>query len=301
MKSAPKNGTPLSVIKVILAGVLFGTAGTAVTFAPAVASPAGLGIGRVFIGAIFLIAILPKLNGDRKVLLKLVKHPFVWVMAIGSAAYQPLFFGATQRNGVGLSTLVTVGCIPIFTGIIGRLYLKEPISKTWLLATVLAILGLIIRSWGIIELKNVTGLFMAMAAGISVAFYLNAAKIELRKGEYLLELPAIAYLLGSFLLLPFLIHQDLSWAIRPSGFFVWLYLGVVTMAIANSLQISGLKALASGPTATLMLTDPFTATLLSIFVLKEDFGILPAIGLILVAVALIWQSYTISGKSRTQN
>ena len=73
------------------------------------------------------------------------------------------------------------------------------------------------------------------------------------------------------------------------------------MAIANSLQISGLKALASGPTATLMLTDPFTATLLSIFVLKEDFGILPAIGLILVAVALIWQSYTISEKSRTQN
>ena len=281
----------------MLAGALFGTAGTAVTFAPNEASTSSLGFARLFVGALFLIALLPRLNGNRRALFGLVRHPLVWVMAICSAAYQPLFFGATQRNGVAISTLLTVGCIPIYTGIVGRIFRREIIKKQWIAATTLAIVGLAIRSWSQIELKNVTGVLMAVTAGISVSFYLNAAKSELQKSNFKMELPAVAYLLGSLFLIPLIISEPLSWVLRPSGFVVALYLGIVTMALANALQISGLGKLPAGPTATLMLADPFTATILGVVLLHEEFNGIALLGVILVAIALVWQSLS---ESRTK-
>jgi DME family drug/metabolite transporter len=246
----------ISIFKVLLSATLFGTAGTAVTYAPEGASSAALGLSRIFFGALFLILFLPKLGGDRKLLAKLIKHPMVLVMGICSASYQPYFFGATERNGVAISTLLTVGCIPIFTGIVGRIFLKEPIKKSWVVATAIAIAGLTIRSWGEIEFKDITGVLMALAAGLSVSFYLNSAKVELRKGKHQMELPAMAYLLGSIFLIPLLLGQSLSWVFKPSGILVALYLDLVTMAIANALQISGLNHISAGPTATFMLVDP---------------------------------------------
>lgn len=279
-----------SVIKVLLAGMLFGTAGLASKYAPEDSSSVTIGIMRLFIGSIFLILVLPLLGGSRKNIFKLIRHPLVWVMAIFSASYQPLFFGATTRNGVALSTLLTVGCIPIFTGLVGRIFLKEKISLVWVLATLLAIFGLIIRSWGQIEFNNLTGIFMSLGAGLSVSFYLNAAKVELRKGNYRMELPATAYLLGSFLLIPFLWGSSLSWILKLQGLLIASYIGIVTMAIANALQISGLRKLSPGPTATLMLADPFTATILGVVVLHEAFGLLPAVGITIVGISIFWQS-----------
>jgi len=281
----------LSVFKVLLAGMLFGTAGLASRYASDGASPVTLGIMRLFIGSIFLIVVLPYLGGARRNLVKLIKHPLVWVMAIFSASYQPLFFGATERNGVALSTLLTVGCIPIFTGLVGRIFLKEKIHLVWVLATCLAISGLIIRSWGQVEFKNLTGIFMSLGAGLSVSFYLNAAKVELKKGNYRMELPATAYLLGSLLLIPLLKGNSLGWIFKPQGFLIAAYIGIVTMAIANALQISGLRKLPPGPTATLMLADPFTATLLGVLVLHESFGLLPAIGITLVGISIFGKAW----------
>lgn len=277
-------------IRVLIAGVLFGTAGTAITFAPSGASTGALGVARLLFGALFLIAILPLIGGDRKRLWGLVRHPLVWVMAFFSAAFQPLFFGATERSGVALATLITVGSIPIFTGIVSWILLREKIVLSWLAATLLAIVGLVIRSWEEVEFQNLTGPVMALGAGLSVAFYLNAAKLELRKGDHEMELPAMAYLLGTIFLIPFLFGEPLDWLLEPAGIAVALYMGIVTMAMANYFQISGLKNLPPGPTATLSLADPLTATVLGVLILSEPFTLNAAIGLALVAIALIWQS-----------
>ena len=192
-------------LKVLFAGVLFGTAGTAVAFAPASASPTNLGLMRLLIGSISLLALMPKFQVEISNFLKLAKRPLVWVMALCSAAYQPLFFGATQSNGVGISTLLAVGSIPIFAALVGRIFLKEDINLDWLLATFLAILGLTLRTLDELKLENLTGLFMAIGAGASVGCYLNAAKVELKKGANQIALPAMAYLLGSISLIPFLL------------------------------------------------------------------------------------------------
>jgi DME family drug/metabolite transporter len=68
-----------------------------------------------------------------------------------------------------------------------------------------------------------------------------------------------------------------------------IYLGAVTMGIANGIQIVGLKGISPGVASTMMLADPVTAALLGILVLNETVTMNGLIGLGLVVVGLIMQ------------
>ena len=74
------------------------------------------------------------------------------------------------------------------------------------------------------------------------------------------------------------------------GILVALFLGLVSMAFANSFQTLGLQHASTGPVATLQLADPLTATILGVTLLSEPFTWTAGIGIVIVSVALIWQS-----------
>jgi len=279
--------------------MLLGTAGTAVALAPDDASVTSLGIARVALGGVILIAIAPLFGGNRRRILGLIKRPGVWVMALSTAGFQPLFFGATTKTGVALSTVLTIGTMPLFTGLISRIFLKAKITKTWFIVTILAVTGLVIRSWDQLESIDTVGVAMAITAGLCTGCYVNGAKYELNRGGHAVELPAMAYTLSAILLSPTLIGDDLSWVATRSGITTALYLGLVSMALANTLQVVGLQRLSPGPTATLLLADPLTATILGVLILDESLTPLAAFGLLLVSVALVWQGLAQSRESNS--
>jgi DME family drug/metabolite transporter len=205
-------------------------------------------------------------------------------MAAGAGLYQPCFFGAVDRSGVALSTLVAVGSAPVFTGLLGWVVLRHRPTGAWVGATVLAIVGLLLLSWGDLDVDDGLGLLLALAAGVCSSGYVVAAKGELDRGGNLVELPTAAYLLGSLLLAPLVLGQPLGWVLDPGGLAVVAYLGVVTMAMANVFLVRGMRELPPGPTATLTLVDPLTATVLGLVVLDE---VLPPLGIVGVAVLLV--------------
>jgi drug/metabolite transporter, DME family len=211
-------------------------------------------------------------------------------MGVTAGLYQPLFFGATQRAGVALSTLITVGSAPIFAGLISKIFIKEKLNALWLASTLIAIFGLTLRSINDISTVDTIGIFMAVGAGFAIGTYTSAAKVELRKGVNSIELPAISYVLGTIILSPFLVGQNFTWLFTKNGMVMALYLGLVTMALANVLYVLGLRELSAGPTATLLLADPLTATILGYFLLNESITTLGWIGIALVSAALILQS-----------
>lgn len=276
--------------KVLMSAILFGTVGTAIAYAPANAGGSALGIGRLAIGALLLLIFMPVFGGKRTNFFMHAKKKSVFFMAVGAAGFQPFFFSATTSNGVALSTLLAVGCIPIFTGILSAIIFHERFSTLWFTATSLAIIGLALRFSGEIRVESTLGIFMAFGAGLSVAIYVNAAKIALRGHENPIELTSTAYLIGSLFLTPLLFSEDLSWLNSLRGVAVVFYLGTITMALANIFQIYGLRKMSPSSAGTLALAEPLTATILGITLLNESLTTVSFIGLAIVSAALIWLS-----------
>ena len=276
--------------KVLTSAILFGTVGTAIAYAPENAGGSALGIGRLAIGAVLLLIFMPVFGGKRTNFFVHAKKKSVFFMALGAAAFQPFFFSATTSNGVALSTLLAVGCIPIFTGILSAIIFHERFSALWFGATSLAIFGLALRFSGEIKVESTLGVFMAFGAGLSVAIYVNATKVAMRNHENPTELAATAYLIGSLFLTPLLISEDLSWLGSIRGVLVVLYLGSVGMAVANIFQLYGLRKMSPSSAGTLALAEPLTATILGITLLNESLTTVSFIGLAIVSVALIWLS-----------
>jgi DME family drug/metabolite transporter len=195
--------------------------------------------------------------------------------------------------------LITVGCIPVSAGIVGWIFLRERLSKIWYISTAIAISGLVIASLGELQTNDATGIIFAVIAGSGIGAYINAAKIEVRAGGHSTQLPGMAFLLGSIGLF-FVVQGDLlqvEWTTQT--ILLAVYLGAVTMGIANGIQIVGLRGISPGVASTMMLADPVTAAVLGVVVLGEAVTINGTIGLILVVIGLAMQSF--SANDETSN
>jgi len=274
----------------LLGNGLAGTAGTvAAIYAVNTPSPV-IGFVRLAIGAITLLILAPFFGGRIAKLPRLITRPGVWIMAASSASYQAFFFASVERTGVATAALITVGCIPVSAGIVGWIFLRERLSRIWYVSTAIAISGLVVASIGELETNDATGLLYAVIAGSGIGAYINAAKVEVRAGAHSMQLPGMAFLLGSVGLF-FIVQSDLlqvQWTTQT--ILLAIYLGAVTMGIANGIQIVGLKGISPGVASTMMLADPVTAALLGILVLNETVTTNGVIGLGLVAIGLLMQS-----------
>jgi DME family drug/metabolite transporter len=283
----------------LLGNGLAGTAGTvAAIYAINTPSPV-IGFVRLSIGAITLLILAPFLGGKLRQLPRLITRPGVWIMGASSASYQVFFFASVDRTGVATAALITVGCIPVSAGIVGWIFLRERLSKIWYISTAIAISGLVIASLGELQTNDATGIIFAVIAGSGIGAYINAAKIEVRAGGHSTQLPGMAFLLGSIGLF-FVVQGDLlqvEWTTQT--ILLAVYLGAVTMGIANGIQIVGLRGISPGVASTMMLADPVTAAVLGVVVLGEAVTINGTIGLILVVIGLAMQSF--SANDETSN
>ena len=283
------NHAGRSVSLSLLGNGLAGTAGTAAVLYSFNSTAPVVGFIRLVLGALTLLLLAPFFGGKVKNLPRLLTRRGVWIMAIASASYQGFFFASVERSGVATAALITTGCIPISAGIVGWLVLRERLSTIWFISTSIAISGLVIASIGKLETNDATGILFAVAAGTGIGGYLNAAKVEIRAGGHPMQLPGMAYLLGSLGLF-FIVRTDLvqvQW--NSQSILLAIYLGVITMGLANALQILGLRGLAPGVAATMMLADPVVAALLGVLVLNETITLGGAIGLGLVIIGLLVQ------------
>jgi drug/metabolite transporter, DME family len=283
--------THRSILSVVLAGALFGTAGTAGALGPAGTTPLGVGAVRLIVGAIALAVAMRSLGGGGwRRLLALWRSPAVLAAALGAAMYQVCFFTAVDGVGVGLGTLVTVGSGPIFAGLLAWGLLGHRPTPTWALATLVCVVGLALRSSGALGGGDPVGLLLALAAGLASAVWTVSAKHEFDRGVAPIEMATASFALGGLMLVPVLLSQPLGWLLQPSGIALAAYLGLVTMALANVILGRGLGGLTPGPVTTLMLTDPLVATLLGVVILGETLDAVAWLGLLLVFAGLVLQS-----------
>jgi DME family drug/metabolite transporter len=271
---------------VLAAAVLWGTTGTARALGPDDASPAALGAARIIVGGAILAVVVLGLQRRTTD----IRWPWLPTMgaAAAMAAYQPLFFGAVDRTGVAVGTVVGIGSAPVLAGLLGLLVRGERPGPRWLAATGLALVGtaLLVSTGDPADVDSL-GVALAVGAGASYAVYILATKLLLDAGLPSDLVVAVTFAAAGLLLVPVAIVTGLGPLVSLGGLATVAHLGVLTVAVGYLLFGRGLRGVGVGTAGTLTLAEPATAATLAIVVLGERPGATTIAGLALIAVGLV--------------
>ncbi len=274
----------MSRVQVLLAAVCFGTTGTAQALGPDGLAPAGVGAARILVGGSLLVLVALFMHGARS-LTRVALRPAL-VAAAGVAVYQLAFFAAVKDTGVAVGTIVAIGSGPMLAGAFEWALDRRVPSRSWALATALAIAGVTMLAGGGASVSP-AGVGLALLAGASYAAYTISAKRMLSAGHAPETVMAVAFGLGAVLLAPALAGTGAGWLTHPGGLGLAVFLGVVPTAAAYLLFAHGLKRLTAAETATLTLAEPLTAAVLGVVVLSEQLSAPAAAGAAVVLAGLL--------------
>jgi DME family drug/metabolite transporter len=275
---------------ILLAATLWGTTGTARTFAPAGAGPLTVGAIRIVGGGLLLFVIALRGGALRGLVAAGTSARFLIALAAAAVAvYQAAFFAATARTGVAIGTVVTIGAAPVFAGVLSLL--ARPRTRPtgrWLAATVAAVAGcaLLVTS-GHASGANLAGVALALLASFSYAVYAVIASHLISKGAE--DRAVIGAIFGgaAVLLLPVLAVGSVGWLATGRGLAVTGYLAVLTTAGGYLLYARGLRTTPVTTATTLGLAEPAVAAVLGLTILGEHLSAAGFAGLAVLAAGLM--------------
>jgi DME family drug/metabolite transporter len=290
----------IHVLAVLAAALLFGTTGTSMALGPDDTTPLSVGAVRLVIGGTGLAAIAFVLaRRHARHAARPAPRPGIRPVALMVltgfclALYQPLFFLGTERNGVAVGTVVALGSAPILAGLLEWMLTRRVPSTTWMLATALATVGVVLLGFGGEAATtgggggtDPVGLLASVGAGATFAVIANTQRRLLDEGWdpfTLVGAMGASSAVISALVLPFV---DLGWLATAPGLVMALWMGLATISIAYVMFTWGLGGLTAATAATLTLGEPLTASILGIVVLEERLSVLAIIGLVVLAVGL---------------
>jgi len=286
----------LSVLAVLAAALLFGTTGTSQALGPEATTPLSVGVMRMVIGGTVLAAIAFTLAARhrrrRQPSPRLRIRPLALMALTGAslAAYQPLFFLGTARNGVAVGTVVALGSAPILAGLLEWALTRRRPTATWMLATGLATVGVVLLGAGgeagAGGGTDPVGLLGSVGAGATFAVIANAQRRLLDAGWDPFTVVGAMGASSAAIFACALPFVDIGWLAEPRGIAMALWLGLATIGVAYVLFTWGLSGLTAATAATLTLAEPLTASILGVVVLGERLSPLAVAGLVVLAAGL---------------
>lgn len=268
---------------VLLAACLWGTTGTVRTFVPT-ATNLSIAAIRIVLGGLVLATV----SGHRR---HLVRAPRNWLpLGLGAAAmltYQTAFFNAADRTGVAVSTVVTIGSAPAFTGLLGLAIGQARLTRRWLLASSGAVAGCaaLVGGGGGAGAEPV-GIGLALLSGLAYAVYATVVAALISRGEADRAVTGAVFALAAVIAAPALLTGPTTWMLTPRGALIAVYLGVVTTAGGYLLFARGLRSTPAATATTLTLAEPAVAAVLGVVILHERLAPVAVGGLALLAASL---------------
>ncbi|MEG2047331.1 MAG: EamA family transporter [Comamonas sp.] len=295
MSASVSSSSVWGVALVSLAGVLWGTSGTAQHLGAAGLSPFWVGAAQLVVASLFLLAglcwSLRRSPADQLLLCPrdagLRWSWFAWA-SLGIGGYSVFFYAGIQLAGVGVGTAVAIGSSPIWAGLLQALVLRAPLSPLWWAGTLVSVGGgaAMVMGKGSGDAVSWPGLTMCLLAGLSYAGY---ALINKRLVSHMPPKVVNFYVFAGAALfaLPVAWLQAgvPQWSL--SALLVVVYLGLVVSGIAHLLFSIGLRHI-SGPTGvTLSLVEPVAAFLLAVWIVGEHQPLAAWLGLLAVLAGLM--------------
>lgn len=290
-KSAGRGLCGHPALGVVAASVLFGTSGTARSFAPDSATSLSVAGVRLMIGAIplLLIGFLTDKTSRPRLRAEAV------AAGVAMMLFQMCFFSAMENSGVAVGTMLTIGSGPIIAAGIDLVTGRRPSSRV-VGALVIALAGLAMLVLGSPPEGDtsfsIVGVLFGIGAGASYAIYTHLCKRLLDRGWSGTWTMAWTFTVSAICSVVLVTPSSLEWLSTPSGWFTITYLGLATISAAYLLYAHSLTRLTGSMVVTLTLVEPVTATTLGALVLNENIRPISWIGAAVVLAALVFVGTT---------
>lgn len=281
---------PLGVALILCAAILWGTTGTAQSFAPLSLSSYWVGAARLLVSSVFFLGLLLVTNRHAFALSQLatLPWPLIGAASLCMVSYNLSFFAGIRATSVAIGTAVALGSGPVWAGVMQAIWSRSMPDTKWWLAVGLAVSGLLLTTLG----RNATsgdftftGIGLCLLSGLSYALYAQVTKKLVSKAS-----PSITttwvFTCAAFLAIPFAYLLAGSALVTVDDLPVLLWLGVVATGIAYLLFSSGLAYVSSATGVALALAEPIAAVVLAIIVVGERPGILSLAGMLIVFAGL---------------
>lgn len=284
------NRSTSGIAAILITSVLWGTTGTAATFAPE-AGPVAIGAAALGIGGLLQAAIaLPALRRSRHLLRD--RTGLVAAGAVAVAVYPLAFYSSMHLAGVAIGTVVSLASAPLASGILERALEHRRLSPWWMLAASLGILGSTLLCLskagapGASASATAAGVGLGLMAGASYALY--SWVVHQLMGHHVERAAAMGAVFGAggSLLLPVLLLTGAPLLASTQSLTVAAYTALVPMFLGYFLFGIGLARVRPSTATTLTLTEPAVAALLAVVVVGEHLTMVGWAGLAVLSAAL---------------
>ncbi|MFF5792373.1 DMT family transporter [Paeniglutamicibacter sp. NPDC012692] len=285
------RGRMLAIGAITVTSILWGTTGTAATFAPD-AGPLAIGAAALGVGGILqaLIAI-PALLANRARLR--ANLPLVAVGAVAVAIYPLAFYSSMHLAGVALGTVVSLASAPLASGVLEWFVQRTPLGRWWMVAAGLGIIGSVLlclskMAAGPEDAGNtIAGMALGLVAGATYACYSWCARRLMDRGVGRSASMGAVFGAGGVLLLPVLFLTGAPLIATPQAFAVAAYMALVPMFLGYVLFGYGLARLGASTATTITLSEPAVAAILAVVIVGETLSPAGWSGLAIIGAALV--------------
>ena len=282
------------IAAVLAAAILWGTTGTAATFATDV-SPLAIGSVAMGTGGILqaLLALPKMLSGRRQIAANWLN---LLTGALAVAVYPLAFYASMHYAGVAAGTVISIGSAPLLSALIEYYVDGQPLSRQWLAGALTGVVGMVLLC--IAEgraaasgdhLQTLCGILLGLVAGFTYALYSWSARRMMHNGVNAAAAMGSTFGAGGLMLIPVLLLTGAPLLASATNTAVALYMALVPMFIGYLCYGFGLARIKASTATTLTLAEPVVAALLAVTLVGER---LPAtgwvgIGLIILCLGII--------------
>lgn len=292
------------VFAIIIASFLWGTTGTAASFSPDVSSLA-IGAFSMGVGGVLLVfTARSKLFIDYKLMLKQPKVLFLGAFSV--AIYPLAFYSSMRLSGVAIGTVVSIATAPFFAAIFERIINKKHMTKQWILSFIIGAIGIVLLTLGKDQSNHavysahqqIIGVLLGCIAGLTYAGYSWAARRLIESGVHSQSSMSGLFGCAALLLLPSLWFTGDNLFSSSVNTSVSLYMAVIPMFLGYLLFGFGLNFIHASKATLITLIEPLVATVLSVFIIGEKFKVIGWVGVALVSLCLLMQTFKPQSQSR---
>lgn len=285
-----KNPSLTGAAMALAAAVLWGTTGTAQTFAAAQSSPYWIGALRLAVASAFFAGLVLFGRADPTRADARLRRAWHWV-ALGGfamAAYNLCFFAGVKAAGVATGTAVAIGSGPLWAGLLQALITRRPPGPLWWLGTALAVMGIALMLSGSSSASrfDAMGLILCLAAGLAYASYTIVSKHLIGISSPVMATFSV-FTMAAVIAVPVAALTAGTFTANSSSWLMVAYLGFIATGISYLLFSHALRHISAATGVTLAMAEPVTAFVLAIVVVGERPGAAAFGGLALVIAGLL--------------